>query len=63
MAAKLSALEGFITDKEVQQIEYLLQKVNLPITISSKIDYQDFSARLPASNSSCVTISALSEQD
>ena len=42
MAAKLSALEGFITDKEVQQIEYLLQKVNLPITISSKIDYQDF---------------------
>ncbi|VVM26025.1 3-dehydroquinate synthase (EC [uncultured Gammaproteobacteria bacterium] len=36
MAAKLSALEGFITDKEVQQIEYLLQKVNLPITISSK---------------------------
>jgi 3-dehydroquinate synthetase len=34
MAAKLSALEGFITDKEVQQIEYLLQKVNLPITIS-----------------------------
>jgi 3-dehydroquinate synthetase len=38
----MSALEGFITDKEVQQIEYLLQKVNLPITISSKIDYQDF---------------------
>lgn len=44
MAAKLSALEGLITDKEVQQVEYLLQKVNLPITInsSSKIEYQDF---------------------
>ncbi len=46
MAAKLSALEGFITDKEVQQVEYLLQKVNLPITISSKIDYQDFMAAM-----------------
>lgn len=42
MAAKLSALEGFIGDKEVQQTEYLLQKANLPTTISSKISYQDF---------------------
>jgi 3-dehydroquinate synthase len=42
MAVKLSALEGFISDKEVQQVEDLLQKANLPVTINSKIDYPDF---------------------
>lgn len=42
MASKLSALEGLITDKDTQQVKELLQKANLPITINSKIDYQDF---------------------
>ncbi len=42
MAAKLSALEGFIGSHDVQQVKHLLQKANLPITINSKIRTQDF---------------------
>ncbi len=42
MATKLSKLEGFINNEEVKQVEYLLQKANLPVAINSKIDYQDF---------------------
>lgn len=42
MATKLSVLEGFITDKDMQQVKQLLQKALLPTSISSKIDYQDF---------------------
>ncbi len=42
MAVKLSALEGFITNKEVQLVKDLLQKANLPVVISSKINYQTF---------------------
>lgn len=42
MAAKLSAVEGFIDNKEIKQLEYLLQKSNLPTSINSKIDHQDF---------------------
>ena len=42
MASKLSALEGFISDEDTQQVKELLQKANLPTTINSKIDYQDF---------------------
>lgn len=46
MAAKLSALEGFIGDKEVQQIKNILEKSNLPVVINSKIDPQDFIAAM-----------------
>ncbi|SFV88413.1 3-dehydroquinate synthase [hydrothermal vent metagenome] len=42
MAAKLSVLEGFIDNNDIKQVEYLLQKANLPTSINSKIDYQDF---------------------
>jgi len=42
MAAELSALEGLINDEEVQQIKGLLQKAQLPVSINSKIDHQDF---------------------
>lgn len=42
MAAKLSVLEGFITNKNMQQVEQLLQKARLPTTINSKINHQDF---------------------
>jgi 3-dehydroquinate synthase len=42
MAAKLSALEGFISAEDVKSVENLLQKANLPVAISSKIDYQNF---------------------
>ncbi|SMM98626.1 3-dehydroquinate synthase [uncultured Candidatus Thioglobus sp.] len=46
MAAKLSALEGFISNKDVQQIKNILEKFNLPVIINSKIDPQDFIAAM-----------------
>ncbi|CAC9966982.1 3-dehydroquinate synthase (EC 4.2.3.4) [uncultured Gammaproteobacteria bacterium] len=42
MAAELSALEGFIASSDVQQVKDLLQKTQLPVSINSKISYQDF---------------------
>ncbi len=42
MAAELSALEGFIASSDVQQVKDLLQKAQLPVSINSKISYQDF---------------------
>lgn len=42
MAIKLSTLEGFTNNEDTKQVEDLLQKANLPISINSKIDYQDF---------------------
>lgn len=42
MAARLSALEGFLTDEEVYQVQNLLEKSFLPILINSKIDYLKF---------------------
>lgn len=42
MATELSALEGFITSNDAQQVKDLLQKAQLPVSINSKISYQDF---------------------
>ncbi len=46
MAAELSALEGFISHTEAQAVKDLLQKAQLPITISSKISYQKFTSAM-----------------
>ncbi|BAS67653.1 3-dehydroquinate synthase [Bathymodiolus septemdierum thioautotrophic gill symbiont] len=42
MATALSAVEGFISNKDINQVKDLLQKANLPTSINSKIDYQNF---------------------
>ncbi|WXU00674.1 MAG: 3-dehydroquinate synthase [Catillopecten margaritatus gill symbiont] len=42
MAAQLSEAEGFINNDDTKQVKELLQKANLPTTINSKIDYQNF---------------------
>jgi 3-dehydroquinate synthase len=42
MAAKLSNIEGFLTKKEVTQLQNLLKMAKLPVTIDSKINLRDF---------------------
>ncbi|RUA06535.1 MAG: 3-dehydroquinate synthase [Gammaproteobacteria bacterium] len=42
MATALSAVEGFISNEDINQVKDLLQKANLPTSINSKIDYQNF---------------------
>ncbi|MEO1917313.1 MAG: 3-dehydroquinate synthase [Candidatus Thioglobus sp.] len=46
MAAKLSQLEDFLSVNEVGEIQHLLEKANLPISISGKITASDFMAAM-----------------
>ncbi|TEU25110.1 MAG: 3-dehydroquinate synthase [Gammaproteobacteria bacterium] len=46
MAAKLSQLEGYLSVEDVNQIQDLLEKSNLPISISGKITASDFMAAM-----------------
>ncbi len=42
MAVKLSQLEGYLSSNQVAQVQYLLEKANLPISIIGKISVSDF---------------------
>jgi 3-dehydroquinate synthase len=42
MAAKLSQLEGYLTNENVDQVKHLLENSNLPISINGKISTSDF---------------------
>nr|MCS5586846.1 3-dehydroquinate synthase [Gammaproteobacteria bacterium] len=46
MAAKLSQLEGYLSVEDVNQVQDLLEKSNLPISISGKITASDFMAAM-----------------
>jgi 3-dehydroquinate synthase len=46
MAAHLSHLEGYIDSSEVEEVEHLLEKANLPTTITGKISTQDFKSAM-----------------
>ncbi|MBT5784318.1 MAG: 3-dehydroquinate synthase, partial [Candidatus Thioglobus sp.] len=42
MAAKLSQLEGYLTNENVDQVKHLLENSNLPISINGKISTSNF---------------------
>jgi 3-dehydroquinate synthase len=46
MAAKLSQLENYLSSDQVAQVQDLLEKANLPISIAGKINASDFMAAM-----------------